>query len=414
MDLLNHSSALKSLFEHSSLGIIVADSSGKITGVNRFAENMFGYSSGELVGLKIEVLLPTTLQKNHIQLRDGYFENPTARPMGTGRDLKAKRKDNSEFSVEISLSSYEHNGALFAVSFINDVTQRVLMKKQLVDQAEKLEFTVDQRTKELSKTLLELSQTNDNLVLEMEKSNKIEKQVRVALEKEKQLSELKTRFVSMASHEFRTPLGGIMTSAALIEKYTESEQQSKRDKHIRTIKKSVRNLTNILNDFLSLDKLQENKVKSNSRKFNFKTFLEDLLEDFSELKKERQRINFSYDSNIDVINQDKDILRNVVTNLVSNAIKYSKDDGEIIAKVESNSDEMILSIEDFGMGIPDNDQQFLFERFFRAGNVTTVQGTGLGLNIVKKYLELIDGVIDFKSEQNIGTTFTVRFPMEKK
>lgn len=403
----------QALFEHSSMGIIISNEDGVIEKTNPYAEKIFGYGQGELIGQLIEVLVPSQLREKHVHYRRHYVNQPHPRAMGSSLNLLAVKKNGEQFPVEISLTYYESRGRKEIVSFINDITERKRAENDLRKLTEELESKVTERTKELSHALLELGHTNEGLQQEMEQRKKVEAQIRGMLEREKELSELKSRFVSIASHEFRTPLGGILTSATLIEKYPLTEDEPKRAKHIQTIKKSVKNLTSILNDFLSLDKLEQGKITSRAVEFNFIMFLEELIQDLRETNQKHQIVVDHQISEI-ALYQDKDMIRNILLNLLSNAIKYSPENSVINLRAHVHEKDLVLEIQDQGIGIPKEDQKHLFERFFRANNVTNLQGTGLGLNIVKRYLDLIGGRIDFTSTENVGTVFTVSFPLEQK
>jgi len=231
-----------------------------------------------------------------------------------------------------------------------------------------------------------------------------------ALEREKQLNEMKSRFVSMASHEFRTPLSAVLSSISLVESYASDEQAEKRKKHIARIKSSVRNLTDILSNFLSLDKLEQGKIQTENLAFNIDEFMEDMLEEVDNmLKKKKQKIIYSSNGNGDIV-QDKKILGNIMLNLLSNAAKYSPEEKDIYVDVDVKGENVIISVKDNGIGIPEEEQKNLFKNFFRANNATNIQGTGLGLSIVKKYVEVLKGNISFKSQPGNGTTFTISFP----
>lgn len=394
--------AYEALFQHSSLGIIVSNAEGVIEQVNPFASRLFGYSDRELVGQKIEVLIPTRLKGRHEAHRTHYHAHPKPRAMGIGMDLWAVRKDGSEFPVEISLANYDSDGRKQVVSFVNDITERKAAEDALRRLNSDLEQKVAERTNELSQAIIELQHINTHLQQEMEQRRRAEADARQAFERERELNELKSRFVSMASHEFRTPLSGILTSIALIARYIESGDADKCQRHIQTIRAAVKNLTNILNDFLSLDKLEQGRVECRPSDFSLRELVQEVLDD--------DRIRYEHLSASDDVRLDRDMLRNVLLNLLSNASKYSPGDRPIQVRTTLEDDIVTLVVQDEGIGIPEAEQKHLFERFFRAHNAGTIQGTGLGLNIVQRYLDLMHGAIACESRENIGTTFTVTLP----
>jgi PAS domain S-box-containing protein len=402
----------QALFEHSSLGIIISNEDGVIEKSNPYSSKIFGYEEGELLGQKIEVLIPPHIRDRHIDYRKQYVKNPLPRAMGSNLNLMAVKKNGDYFPVEISLTFFESDGRRQIVSFVNDITERKRVEDDLLRLTEDLETKVKERTKELSDAMLELSHTNAGLNKEMEQRKKVEAQIRGMLEKEKELNELKSRFVSMASHEFRTPLGGILTSVSLIAKYPKTEEEPKREKHIQYIKKSVRSLTNILNDFLSLDKLDQGKVVSSPMEFNFTSFIDETVGELRETTEKEHFMEINHKDSEIILFQDREMIRNVLLNLISNAIKYSPEKSTIKIRTQLLGSKVLLEIQDQGMGIPLEDQKHLFGRFFRANNVTNLQGTGLGLNIVKRYLDLMGGQIEFTSNENVGTTFKVFLPLE--
>jgi len=271
---------------------------------------------------------------------------------------------------------------MLAVAFITDITQRQEAEQNLKKINEELEQRVLERTLELTG----------------------------ALEREKELNELKSRFVSLASHEFRTPLSAILSSVSLVDRYTENEHIDKRKKHIERIKSSVKNLTDILNDFLSLDKLEQGKVVVEKHLIDLAEFSKDIVEEMSGMLKHGQHINYIHQGESSIV-QDKKILRNVMLNLLSNAVKYSGEHKDIKLRTDINNKRVTISVKDSGIGIPEDEQRHLFTKFYRAKNAVNIQGTGLGLNIVKRYVELMDGSINFTSKSNEGTTFIVEFPL---
>lgn len=237
-----------------------------------------------------------------------------------------------------------------------------------------------------------------------------EEDIRKMLEKEKELNELKSRFVSMASHEFRTPLSTILSSVSLCARYSSENDAEKRAKHIARIRSSVHNLTGILNDFLSLDRLEAGGIVHSPKETEVLALLEDVAEEMQAIAKPQQRIVAQLDGPA-LLNLDGILLRNILVNLVSNAIKYSPEGSEVRMLGRVQGDRLQVSVHDQGIGIPDGEQLLLFQRFFRAKNATNIQGTGLGLTIVQKYLDLMGGDISFESKEGVGSTFTITLPL---
>jgi len=510
------------LFETAAEGLIVANSQGKIIKTNQRSEELFGYTQSEMNGESISILIPEKYREKHVGHHEGYMQNPHKRSMGKGMELFGRRKNGSNFPVEISLNYFEADGEKYAMALVTDITERKIAEQKIIELNQQLEERVEQRTQELEninkdlqeeiadrkkievalkesqylysiiarnfpngtinvfdkdltyvfvegKELYKLGITGENLIgtkftsrldpniakeieeqlksvfkgesktIELEYRNnfyvlfavplksegskvdkilvvetnitnqkKAQQDMESALEKEKQLNELKSRFVSMASHEFRTPLSTILSSVTLIEKYQKEADEEKRKKHIYRIKSSVNNLTGILNDFLSIDKLEEGKIQVAKQMQSIKEIGKELTEEMQAMAKLGQKLNYTHQGKMDEFFIDKQIIRNVLINLLSNAIKYSEENKNIdfTSCVENN--QLTFTIRDYGMGIPEKEQQHLFDRFFRATNAINIQGTGLGLNIIKKYLDIIGGEISFESIENKGTTFYIK------
>lgn len=370
----------EALFNNAAIGIITVNEAGDIVLVNEFALNQFGYTKQELIGKKIEVLIPSRYKAKHEQHRNDYHvKNPHSRPMGSGMDLFAITKGGDEFPVEVSLSIYETREGKFAIAFVSDISVRKQAELELVKLNEELERKVAERTQSLTE----------------------------ALEKEKELNELKSRFVSMASHEFRTPLSTILSSAYLVSKYITGEDQPKREKHTQRIVSSVNMLNDILNDFLSVGKIEEGKIQVRFSDVRVEDIMASLINEMQTILKKGQRVVYEH-SGMDIYNLDATLLKHIVMNLISNAIKFSSE-GALI-KIATNIDkDFVLKVRDQGLGISKEDQEHLFERFFRGENVTNIQGTGLGLHIVAKYAELMNGTITCSSNIGLGTEFSIIF-----
>ncbi|MGZ3862194.1 MAG: PAS domain-containing sensor histidine kinase [Bacteroidia bacterium] len=387
--------SLDAMFLHATEGIIIADARGNIIKANPSSEKLFGYEAGGLINKTVEDLIPKRFAEKHHHHRDNYNKNPHPRSMGKNMTLYGMRKDKSEFPVEISLSYYKKENETFVIAFIIDITERKQHEESIIRLNKELERKVGERTKVLEEALIQLENSKE--------------QLSQALEKEKQLNDMKSRFVTMASHEFRTPLSAILSSVSLIGKYVTKEDDEKRQKHVSRIKSSVTNMTLILNDFLSAERLEEGKIFAKHGEFVLPVLVKEIIAEINSLLKPGQKIDYAHEGNEEAFS-DKQMLRNILLNLISNAIKFSEENKIIIVRTKITDSEISIVVTDQGIGIPKEEHENMFGRFFRAKNVTNIQGTGLGLNIVAKYLEALHGKIEFTSELNKGTTFSVTIP----
>jgi len=386
---------IDALFLYANEGVLVANDKGEIVRINPSAEKLFGYEKNELIGKKIEVLVPRRLAVKHVDHREKYVNNPHARSMGAGKELYGLKKDGFEFPVEISLSPYTSKDGKFVIAFIIDITLRKIAEEKLKNDSSELEKLVKNRTIILEGAIEELEKTK--------------KELKNALEKEKDLNELKSRFVSMASHEFRTPLTTMLSSLSLVTKYGEQNDKENQVKHVGRIKSSIKNLTDLLNDFLSVSKLEEGKIENMPEELNLPAFIADIITEMQSMGTEGQIIVQEHSGN-ETVSIDKKLLKNILFNLISNALKFSPKNTDIEVATQVLNSSVKISIKDKGIGIPKTDQKHLYERFFRGNNATHIQGTGLGLNIVSKYAELMSATLAFESEENTGTTFTIIIP----
>jgi PAS domain S-box-containing protein len=238
-----------------------------------------------------------------------------------------------------------------------------------------------------------------------------EDELRAALEKEKELNELKSRFVTMASHEFRTPLSTVLSSAYLIDKYTTSEEQDKRERHLQRIISSVNMLTTILNDFLNVGKIEEGKIQVHPVTFNVKNSIGDIIEEIKNTLKKGQQIVYEHKGKEESF-LDPSLLKHIILNLVSNAGKFSPEDSRVEIKTKNQEGTLTVTVKDNGIGISKEDQKHLMERFFRGANAGNIQGTGLGLHIISKYAELMNGKVKCKSILDKGTSFEIIFKIK--
>ena len=313
---------LGSLFENATEGIILTNGEGNIVLVNPAAEKTFGYKAQELINRPIEVLVPEHVSPHHQALREGFYKKPSNRVMGHGRDLYGRTRDGQSIPLEVSLSFYHRNNEMFVIAFIVDITHRKMIEQSMVDQQKELEkMTNDMRR---LNAMLEAKVEERTIILKeaLQKLEQSQQELSEALDKEKQLSEIKGRFVSMASHEFRTPLSTVLSSASLLGKYTTTEEQDKRNRHVEKIKNSVKHLNEILEDFLSLGKLDEGKVEAHYVSFDIQAFLDDTIDEMRGLLKKDQHFEYNHKGPTQIYS-DKKLLKNVVINLLSNAIKFS-------------------------------------------------------------------------------------------
>ena len=325
------------------------------------------------------------------------------------------RKANNTFN-NINNNNINIGNKLAGIAIEKNLSDKQLLEAQiqLKDYTYGLEKLVNERTQALKENLIELRESNKSLKIEVIKRKTAEAQIKNALKKEIELNELKTRFLSLVSHEFKTPLAGILTSNMLLKKYTLEEQQPKRDKHINTITSKVHYLNNILNDFLSIEKLELGKATYNFTTFKLSTVINEVINNAKMLLKEGQKINSPENIENISLTQDKKIIELALSNLVHNAIKYSAKNTTININITTNKITTTFTIIDQGIGIPKKDQKNIFNRYFRAENSLLTQGTGIGLNIVKSHLEKLNGNISFISEQNKGSTFTITIPNKAK
>lgn len=391
------------LSEAISEGIVIVNEKQEIVTSNEAADRMFGYGPKELLGENINLLIPSEYRHSHTEQVEIYLQKNAPRQMGHGRDLYGRRKDGSIFPVEAGLNPFEIYGSKYVMALVTDISVRKGQEREIIKLNLSLEHKVEARTKELKQTINELKE-------EVSKRKEAEHKIMESLRKERELNELKTKFLSLVSHEFKTPLSGILTSATLVEKYTQTDQQDKREKHLKTIQSKVKYLNSILNDFLSIERLESGKATYKFDTFPLSKVVNEVIYNANMLLKEGQRIN--YPQNIDDISVkfDEKILELSLTNLINNAIKYSPAHTVIDVVAKKDMDALSIKIIDEGMGIPEKEQKFIFNRYFRAENALLDQGTGIGLNIVKGHLENLGGTITFESEEGKGSTFTITFP----
>lgn len=358
VELRNANELFVKLFYESPIGIVISRlDTGEIVDCNKTYAELINYNKSEVVG-------KTAVQLNilsSVSQRDEIVRG--AKNHGTVKDIEVqlKPKDRQPVWVSISMQSIQIKDENCLLSAILDMTVH----------------------------------------------REAEERIRQTLNTEIELNKLKSNFVTSASHEFRTPLTTILSSAFLLDNYVAGENKEKVSKHLTRIKSSVNLLTSILNEFLSLTKIEEGKIVPKTEKINLKDTIETLCRNFKSMAKPGQQIVYAHIGDEEVFS-DPVLLGNIVNNLMSNAIKYSGENDEVFVSSIVNS-KIHLSVKDHGIGISKVDQVHLFERFFRASNTGNVQGTGLGLHIMKHYLDMLGGSIEVISEPGKGSEFKITF-----
>jgi len=316
------------VFLFASEAILITNAKGDVIRVNPAATKLFGYSTEEVIGKKVDFLLPQRYRKSHDGHVKNYSKAPSPRSMGGGRDLFALKKNQEEFPVEVSLSPCELNGEKLVVAFIIDITARKRIETQTKNYQHQLEQEVEDRTLILQEAIEKLENTKKKLDL--------------SLQKERELNQLKSKFISIASHEFRTPLATMLSSVSLIERYIDLEDTEKQGKHLSRIKKSIGNLSEILNDILSVNKMDEGKTISKAVPFDVMHLINELVTELNLITKSGQKIELESDLNELIIQQDAKLLSHIITNLLSNAIKFSDIETTIIVTIYEKDTEINL------------------------------------------------------------------------
>lgn len=401
---------------------VIIDQEKRVTMLNRKGSEMLGYAADEVLGQKWFDLAVAPEERESVRTRfREVMDNNHAELEYIEYKIFNRHSGQTQLIAWHNSVIPDANGKVLAIISAGvDITEHRAAEERIIRLNAELEQRVEQRTEELAAAVNQLLNTNNQLKKEIQEREAAEnalraseQEIRKALAKEKELSELKSRFVSMASHEFRTPLSTILSSADLIEAYKLSEQQAKRERHTIRIKSAVVNLTNILNDFLSLSRFEEGKIQVSPVEFDIQDFCGEIMEEIKVLLKPGQSIEPLLECERQILVLDKKMLKNVFFNLLSNAIKYSDPGKKITCSIRTSAEVLHISIADEGIGIPEEEQQHLFSPFFRAHNVENIQGTGLGLNIVKRYVELMQGNIRFESRLGQGTTFYISIPQYK-
>jgi PAS domain S-box-containing protein len=393
---MKNQALLKAIIDNAIDGIITINEKGIVESINPSACRLFLYDPEEVIGKNISLLMPSPDREKHDSYIESYKSSGIPHIIGHDRDVLGRKKDGNIFPFRLGVSEVKFEGERIFAGFIHDMSHQKEAENRLMQYTQHLEELVKDRTHSLNETIAALTQTKE--------------EVSSTLEKEKELGKIKSRLLSMASHEFRTPLSTIHLSTSLIQRYSEDLNNPKIETHVRKIKSAVSNLTTILDDFLLLEKAESNKITLQISCFDLQDFIKEIISELKLLTKKKQKIVSIPNTEVTLVKLDKNLLKNCIINLVSNAIKYSGEETEIELSTAMTSSKIMINVKDNGIGIPEGDHEHLFEAFFRAHNTGNIPGTGLGLHIVSRYVSLMNGTISFESAINKGTLFTIELP----
>lgn len=378
-------SRFRKLLEAAPDAILEVDASGRIVLLNQTAEKMFGYSREELMGLHVDELVPSAMRGHHYQHRDSYTSHPQTRPMGTGLELKAQRKDGTLLPVEISLSPNRVGDELRVIAVVRDITPR----KQIED---RLKAVQEQYTAELAGKNLQLEARNRDV----EKANR-----------------LKSEFLASMSHELRTPLHTIIGFSELLSEEVEGALSPKQKRFVGHILQDSRHLLELINEVLDLSKIEAGRLELQVSSFQFAGCLDEVVgsilpQAIAKQIKLENRNRFH-----DALNADRLRVKEILYNLLSNAVKFTPEGGLVWVESTVEGERLQVTVGDTGIGIPPDELENVFQNFYQVGSTTkgTREGTGLGLPITRKLAELHGGWVSVESTPGQGSKFTFAIPL---
>lgn len=380
--------------EQNPISVVITNSNGEIEFVNPKFTEVTGYSYDEAVNQNMRII--KSGEQDEIFYKDLW--NTILNGNNWSGVFQNKKKNGELFweSAIISPIKNESDEVTHFVAVKEDITLKVEQENELKKYREHLEALVETRTEELK--------------LEIKKKEEVEKQLRVSLNKEKELNELKSRFITTASHEFRTPLTIILTYAELLQKFGKKYDDEKYNNLFTQITGSVGKITHLLEDVLIINRADANSIRFEPMAVDFKKFCLNFLDDMKSSYSGKHKIKLDYNCSENIFYLDLKQMFSILQNLISNAYKFSPQGGSINVDIKNDDNYLYISVKDDGIGIPEKDIPKIFDRFHRGENIETIEGTGLGLSVVKTYVESHRGKIEVESKIGIGTTVKIKIP----
>lgn len=394
---------LLTAIEQSEVSIVITDKQANIEYVNPHFTKVTGYSKEESLNQNPRILKSgnTTLEEYK-----KMWEQLTAGQTWEGIFLNKKK--NGELFWESSIITpikNEKNEITNYIAVKEDITEDIEKERKLKEYSEHLEELVKERTVELDKL-------NNELMEQLKRDRKLEEELKISLNKEKELNELRRNFIASVSHEFRTPLAALSSSVQLILRYHKKWSEEKLQEYFTKVEDITDQLTKLIEQVLTISRAEREILKYNPVKVKIKEQFEGIIYKVRPKLKSKQTIKYNNNCQREEYLLDPSLIEHVVSNLIINAIKFSPEESKIEVMTEEIGKEIKITVKDEGMGIPKEEIKFIFEPFYRTSNSQNIPGTGLGLNIVKRCIELMDGKIEVESEINKGTTFIITIPIK--
>lgn len=389
--------------------VITTDSQGLVTFMNPVAEALTRWKQEEVLGNELNQVFHAINEKTR-----QVVENPVKLALEAGVTVGLDNhtlliaKDGSEIPIDDSAAPIKNDAGniLGAVLVFHDVTEQQRVKALLERTNEELEVRV-------AESITQLRETNEQLRQEIARRRGLEEELRSALAKERELNELKSRIIATVSHEYRTPLTTILSSADILEHYDSRLTAEKKKNHFQRIQSSIKYLTKLVEDMLFVHQAEIGNLEFNPAPLDVERVASEIVNEFHGNSTSQQSINFECQGICRNAFLDEKLLQLILRNLLSNAIKYSPKTSPVRLELSCELNQIVLRVSDQGIGIPAGEKSLLFNPFFRGSNIGVTPGVGLGLVIIKECVDLHGGEIFVESEVGKGTTFTVTLPLSQ-